>query len=122
MPRDKQLSQFSKLMKRFAQTMQEAIALANIPPWKAVFVDIRSAQDGSYRDAKMRAILDDGTWASVKTTNAMNEVEYLIFQAKDDVFSPPWYGLRIEIIPSGECSVDYNYDPLCCEDESFYAD
>src|SRR5262245_31965477 len=122
MPTEKRLADFAHLLRKLAEAMREAIEAARLPAWTTAFVDIRSASDGSYRDAKMRVVLADGTRASVKTTKAMNEAEYRIFQSKDEVFSPPWYGLKLESTPEGECTAEYNYDAACCEDESFFLD
>jgi hypothetical protein len=119
MATETQIADFGRMIKQFSSAMLEAIEAESKPGWQFAYLDIRSAPDGSYRDVKLRVVQPDGIAHSVQTTNVMNQIEYQIFQSK---FSPPWYGLKLEVTREGNCKVTFNYDPQCCEDETFYDD
>jgi hypothetical protein len=37
-----------------------------------------------------------------------------------ELFLDQWYGLKLLINPDGKCEVEFNYDPECALDETFF--
>ncbi|MEZ6143352.1 MAG: hypothetical protein R3B84_22520 [Zavarzinella sp.] len=88
--------------------------------WQSAYLDVRGSTDGTSQSMKIRAVLSTGEVVSVKTNSLIEKIVGEVWRIKDEVFSPQWFGLRLDLSSNGECDAKYNYDPQCDEDDSFY--
>ena len=89
--------------------------------WKFACVDIRWTLDGNTSVSKLRIGLPGGAiFAHLSFSIDVDSLFEEAYQMKDKVFPDKWYGLVMTLHPDGKCQLDYNYDPNCSDDPSFF--
>jgi hypothetical protein len=93
-------------------------------PWKEGFADIRRPENGSTVVSKAQVVLPDGSLKSpsrdaVDLTEVRNRFEEL-WDTRDTESPHVWYGLKIAVHPDGKCQIEFNYDPDCASDRTFF--
>ena len=88
-------------------------------PWVAVVLDARFRDaDGSILD-KVRVERADGSLTSISLP--VQGTLRLIEMGQARPTGPDrWHGLLLRVTAEGECEMQFNYDPACAEDATFY--
>jgi len=109
------------IIQPLARVVYEAAAneLGEPEDWSSVTLDVRySSRDEGFID-KTRIELPDGRLMSlslpVSATHQMIALGNARPMGKDR-----WYGFLLRITAAGSCMGEFNYDPACAEDPSFY--
>lgn len=91
--------------------------------WKLAYLDVRSAPGSTALIHKIRVKLADGSIENSLNT-PMDVVMSLLslWKKKAKLFPEEWYGLKIVILPDGKTETEFNYDPECAGDETFFHD
>jgi hypothetical protein len=120
----------TRKLQEFNQKLQEAISLLmgavqeelGDKPWTFCVLDIRWYPDSS-RKSKTRVHLPKA--GQLHFMHTPIEVLYLLDDAwalMDKAFSDKWYGLKITVYPEGKAETEFNYDPKCLSDPTFFED
>jgi hypothetical protein len=91
--------------------------------WKYAFWDVRSPVGGGSCISKLRVVLPDGNMFVCPTLVAPPTVRFQfldMLDVKDQIFRDKWYGLKLILSPDGKCQTEFNDDPNCINDPTFY--
>jgi hypothetical protein len=87
--------------------------------WSSVVLDVRySTQVDSFID-KTRLELTDGRVVSLSLPVAATHHMIALGNARS-TGKDRWYGFLLRITAAGICKGEFNYDPNCADDPSFY--
>jgi hypothetical protein len=90
--------------------------------WNSAYVDWRRGPDpGDATVTKLRVVLRNGkTFARLHTSDEVDALLDDLWKLKDEVFSKPWYGLKLEVFPDGKRELQLDHDPKCVVDPHFW--
>ncbi len=89
--------------------------------WKHAYVDSRSSTEGGVYIEKFRIEMEDGSIIkTIKVPMEQCELLYDIWQMKDALFPEKWFGIKITVFPNGQSTTEYNLDPDCMTDPTFF--
>jgi hypothetical protein len=93
-------------------------------PVKQAFADIRRPDDEPTMISKVRLVRPDGSIES-PPRNAFDLVEVRnlfeqLWDLRDTAFPDRWYGLTITVFRDGKTEFEFNNDPDCALDETFF--
>jgi hypothetical protein len=87
--------------------------------WVAAVLDARFFEDSSGSVSKVRVELAGGGQGSLRLP-AEGSVQLRQLNEARPEGDDRWYGLRLRVTAEGGCKTEFNYDPTCAEDESFF--
>lgn len=98
--------------------------------WSSLFYDYRSVASGNTQISKLRIVLPDGelTWLEEPPIEKIPVESRLapffdkLRKIRDTAFADKWYGVKVTIQADGKCKVDFDYDPKCAGDPTFFDD
>lgn len=96
--------------------------------WKQIYVDIRRPEKSKTTISKIRIVSPDGATEALLDTSLENvpteatNLFYSLWDTKDEEYSTKWYGLKFVVFPDGKWEVDFNVDPKCAVDPTFFDD
>lgn len=115
------LIDFNQLLQELAATTYNAVEVSFGQKWKECCLDIRSSAGSKSKTFKLRVSTINNHSQSLQTTDAIDDLVDHIWEVKDHLFTPPWYGLTLNITVEQQCKVHFNYDPNCENDDLFYS-
>jgi hypothetical protein len=89
-------------------------------PWLAIVLDVRFDHQGGFID-KIRAATSNGA-VSVSMPTDMALLVLSLDSLRCELLDDRWYGFRLTVSANQQCDMEYNYDPNCADDPTFYAD
>ena len=129
MAKSPELDEFNRLIKMIGDVTLSEIAtglgekkwkLKN-KNWTSAYIDSRWTTDGNTRIGKLRIVLEDGRiFARIRIPQQVAEWLDSIGELKDKAFPKPWYGLKITFAPDGCCKLDFDHNPDCVVDPTFF--
>lgn len=114
------LELFGNYTRVLAKAAMDAVHNAVKSPWKEFYLDLRSTPDGTSRAAKLRVIPVSGALIIVPISHVMADIIQDIWKM-NAFFSPPWYGMKMNITSEGQVRIDFSYDPACTSEPAFLA-
>ena len=114
------LKLFGDYTRVLAQAVMRLIHQTVSVPWKEAYLDLRSTPDGTSRAAKLRVIPVSGALITVPIPDVIADVIQDIWKM-NAFFSPPWYGMKMNITSEGQVQIDFSYDPSCVSEPAFLA-
>lgn len=117
------LSDFNEILSHIAERLVVVAGqAAKKKTWKSVCIDERAgSDDDDSRIGKLRIVLEDGS--VIKSIHTPRDIKDLIQKAweiKRTAFPKKWYGLRLAVQPNGKSEAEFDYDPHCVDDETFF--
>jgi len=88
--------------------------------WTQAVLDVRSPEEGGTQIAKFRIHLPDGSATSARIPAVVNGLIREAWLVKQSAFPEQWYGLKLKLLPSGDCETEFDYDPACFDDPNFF--
>ncbi len=111
---------FNQILMEIAVDLTKTIGEAGGIKWRRAYLDARFAEGGASL-TKFRLELDDG-----QVLKGMRE-SFDVLQLLEDLWSlrheglvQHWFGVKIILLPGGECETQFNYDPECINDRAFF--
>lgn len=116
------LAKFKELVKGIASGLAEiASNAAKKKKWRLAYVDRRSPPGGGSSIGKFRIEMQDGSVIRTESIEMDQSMAFMdIDDVKDKAFDKKWYGIKISVMPDGKHAVEFNYDPDCINDPTFY--
>lgn len=87
-------------------------------PWSQSFLDTRFDGRGGF-STKIRTVTSSSDLHSIGMTTEISLVLIELDQCRRD-FGSEWFGIIVTVSADDRCSVDFNYDPNCADDETFF--
>lgn len=103
-----------------ASLIKEAIQATGQNGWKSAFIEDRSANGGKTSISKLRVQSKDGVLIGMEVSMQQTKALMAIWGMQEKDPEKEWLGIRITALPDGKHTVEYNYDPDCINDASFY--
>jgi hypothetical protein len=96
--------------------------------WGSCFYDYRREPSGDMRISKLRIVLADGKLTylddpPIEKTPVESRVAPFfnkLWEIRKTASADKWYGIKITIESDGKCKVDFDYDPECAADPTFF--
>ena len=113
---------FERVVKAIAKaTLSEVLSRLGDKKWSSAFIDSRWTTDGNTRIGKLRVVLEDGRiFARIRMSQQVAEWLDAIGELKGKAFPKPWYGLKISMSPDGRFNLDFDHNPDCVVDPTFF--
>lgn len=90
--------------------------------WDLAFLDVRGSATSQSLSEKYRIKRADGSL--INTLDSPDDLMLPlreVFNLRDEVCpDKKWYGLLVTVFPDKKCEVEFNYDPNCKNDKTFY--
>ncbi|MFO0824505.1 MAG: hypothetical protein U0792_15545 [Gemmataceae bacterium] len=92
--------------------------------WQAIVADLRWTP--GTRISKIRAVLKDGNSTPLLDTPLENVPDHMedifseLSRSMESGESPAWYGLKIRVGPKGTYALEFDTDPECAADPTFW--
>src|SRR5262245_28592273 len=120
MPAKPSLAKFNNTLKKLARLLTKQ-AKGNVSAkWKLAFVDMRTPGNGSCI-YKFRVELLNGTLLNqIETPDGLGELFVGLLEMREQLFDPAWWGIKITAFPNGRFKTEYNHNPNCVNDSSFF--
>jgi hypothetical protein len=115
------LARLDTIIRPLACVMFETVTgeFGGVEDWSAAVLDVRySSRAGSFVH-KVRVELSDGHLASLSLPVAATYHLIELGQARP-AGKDRWFGFRFRITSAGNCKGEFNYDPACADDPSFF--
>ena len=112
---------FNRVLQDIAQALF-GLVKAKIGPsaaWQQAILDVRSPEVGGMQMAKFRITVLSEAVLSAQTTDEIDDLIMVAWGIKRTAFPEQWFGLKLVILPSGECETDFNYDPASFDASDF---
>jgi hypothetical protein len=89
--------------------------------WKSVYIEERWSINGNTSISKMGVVLANGRiFTRLEAPQAVYEIMRDIGEIKDKAFPKQWYGIKILVHPDQSYRTEYNHDPDCTSDPTFF--
>ena len=93
---------------------------ADTPSWGSAFLDIRWYAVAAGHIAKLRIVLPSGDLHSLQTTDDMDKLLIKIGTVRKDDWPAKWYGLKVTVSFEGVVTTEFDNDPNCVVDPTFF--
>jgi len=90
--------------------------------WQHVFFDLRSTADGGNQISKVRIRMSDGNLVGLKRPDGIWRLFKELWELRSKTLTNNWYGILISVTPDGDCKAEFNFDPDCMGDDTFFDD
>jgi hypothetical protein len=115
------LAQFTNFLKEI--TGHLLIAVREERPkvkWKRAFLDVRCALTEDMQKLKIRVEFPDGDLHSIRQPYDLSALLTSLQEIKDRSFADKWYGMKLTVFPNGKCETEFDYNPACFNDPTWY--
>lgn len=122
MPTKKQLQRVTALLRALAADLCETLAEnpATAGGWTSAYLDVRFDPDGDSFSTRFVATLPDGSAEVLRESLDTIEPLKALRAMPAEVFNGRWHGLKLTVHPGRECQVEWNFDPNCVNDPTFW--
>jgi hypothetical protein len=111
-----------------AMLIEEVRAEMADKAWRSLFYDYRREASGDMRISKLRIVLPDGKLSfldeppieKIPVEGRLAPLFNKLWKIRGTAFADKWYGIKITIQADGKCEVDFDYDPECVADPTFF--
>jgi len=90
------------------------------PRWTSAYLDARWFSDAEGFTAKLRVVLPDGKLNGVQISTDIAALLDKVWKLRKEDSAAAWYGLKVTVNPNGVVTTDFNNDPNCVVDPSWY--
>ncbi len=116
-----QQSEYDAIVQQMAQIVLSDLRSDVRSSWTFAFIDLRFPPGGGSCVSKERIHLEDHGESSISLRlRGFTPLVFRLFEAKDQLFSPEWYGIKLTVFPDGRHTIEYNFDPDCRNDPAFF--
>jgi hypothetical protein len=89
--------------------------------WKSVSIEERWSANGNMSISKIGVVLANGRiFSRLDAPQPVYEIMRDIGKIKDKAFAQKWYGIKIVVQPDQTHRIEYNSDPDCTSDPTFF--
>jgi hypothetical protein len=121
MPGKSKVIRFNEVLQEIAAEIMAAIkAELKKKKWKVGFLDVRFCDDFGRYISKTRVELRNGELQSLDEPEPVSEMIHEAWELRAEPIPGKWYGLKVLLFPNGECKTEFNDDPDCSDDETFF--
>jgi hypothetical protein len=115
--------EFNETLRQIAEVFFQAVVDSEAEDlgWSQAYCDVRYSL-GGIQIKKFRVELTDGSQVSTDTPDGSEELFDRLWSLRDSGLIQDWFGLRMVINPTGNCSTTFNFDPKCIGDPAFFQD
>jgi len=112
--------EFEEVVTKLSTALHDQLERDLAGRWKSLTLDVRYDGVGGVL-GKVRANTLDGKVVSINTESAVDLILITLDGFRKAV-GPEWYGVKLTISPALECTLDFDYDSECEQDELFFDD
>lgn len=112
----------SRIWTEIASRVVESVQDAQVASWSTIRLQVVSAADASAWSIKLRVTNGQGDADSVEESDILCDLIQKLIESKHLFFDPVWFGFTLRASVTGKCEIDFNYDPDCDNDDTFYED
>ncbi len=111
-------AEFEGMLKQLGGALFDRVEQQLPAGWNSLTLDARYDGNGGFL-SKIRAIATDGEVISILPHNAI-DLLLISLDGFRDAAGDEWYCMEFTVSPAMQCTVDFNYEPTCEQDESFF--
>jgi hypothetical protein len=121
MPRKSKVTRFNEVLEEIAADLMATTKTElKKKKWKTSFLDVRYFGKIGSNISKVRVELPNGDFQSLSESDNVSQLLSEVWRLRENPFPGKWYGLKLFVLPNGECKTEFNYDPKCSEDPTFF--